>query len=381
MKTTAPTILHLTESLARLGGVETFVNDWVGADANSFAAALLDSQNLLGQSEKKIGLRPNRLCSLAGIRNRTRRFHLQCGTLICHNFAGLISFSDVIAHERLVVCLHTNSADVWPRILRLAPFVDGFIAGGKSLAEKTRKLLGESRIVVAPFESPLDDSFFRARRAKKNGRILVGFAGRLVVDQKRVDRLKEFCQALTDCGVDFRLQITGDGPDKSMLQEMLAPFPVDFLGTLARETLAKTFAGWDFQVITSDYETGPAALLEGMACGVIPIFPEMECQVLDVLGGRFGRLLYPVGKMRDAAARLLTLSRLPPTEMETLRADLRALVAGKTMANHLQSVGNILEEIQAKPAVRREMCFQGSWTDRLPLAVKCRWLGSSDFLK
>ena len=49
--------------------------------------------------------------------------------------------------------------------------------------------------------------------------------GRLVVEQKRVDRLKEFCGALTGRGVDYRLQITGDGPDKAMLVRRLTPFP------------------------------------------------------------------------------------------------------------------------------------------------------------
>ena len=373
-------VLHLVESLSRLGGVETFVNDWVAADENSFAAALLDSQKVLGASVKKIGLRPNRFSSLAAVRNYTRRRHLQCGTLICHNFAGLTSLSDVIAPGRLVVCLHTSSADVWPRIRRLAPFVDGFITGGKSLAEKTREVLGASPVVIAPFASPLDDSFFRVRRPQKNGPILVGFAGRLVVEQKRVDRLKEFCEALGSRGVDFRLQITGEGPDKIMLEKLLAPFPVEFLGMLKRQKMAETFAGWDFQIITSDYETGPASALEGMACGTIPILPEMKCQVTEVLDGKFDRLLYPVGKMQDAAARLQALCGLPPAERDALRSELRALVAGKSMANHLRAIYKTLDEIHAEPSRREKISFAGGWRDYLPFALRCRLPGRDEFL-
>ena len=313
--------------------------------------------------------------------HRTRRLRLQCGTLICHNFAGLTAISDLITHERLVVCLHTNSPDVWPRVLRLAPFVDGFIAGGKSLAEEIKKRLGESPLTIAAFESPLDDSFFRVARARKTGPILVGYSGRLVFEQKRVDRLREFCQALTVRGVDFRLQITGDGPDKAALAGTLAPFPVEFLGLLKRENLAATFAAWDFQVITSDYETGPATAMEGMACGVVPIFPAIECQVADILRGKFDRLVYPVGKMQDAAARLLAAANLPPAEMESLRSKLRELVASKSMASHLQSTRKILEEIYAKPSLRKQICFQASWKDHLPLAVRCRLFAGSEFLK
>jgi len=381
MKMSSATILHVAESLTRLGGVETFVNDWTRADADSSAASLLDSQSVLGGSGKKFGLRPSRFHSLAGIRNHTRSLGLQCGTLICHNFAGLSALSDLMAHERLVVCLHTNSADVWPRVSRLAPFVDGFIAGGKSLAEEIRKTLGESPLTIATFESPLDDSFFRAARVKKAGPILVGYSGRLVIEQKRADRLGEFCQALTARGVDFRLQITGDGPDKAALAGLLAPFPAEFLGMLKRENLAKIFAAWDFQIITSDYETGPATAMEGMACGVVPVFPDIECQITDILRGKFDRLFYPVGNMQDAAARLQASVNLPPAQLESLRQDLRRLVASKSMANHLQSMRKILAEIGAKPSLRKKICYQASWKDHLPLAIRCRLFGGSEFLK
>ena len=381
MNTASPSILHLAESLTRVGGIEAFLNNWTHADANSFAASLLDSQSMLDGSVKKTGLRPNRLYSLAGIRNHARRCHLQCGTLICHNFAGLTALSDLIPHERLVVYVHTNSPDVWPRILRLAPYVDALVACGTILEQEVKKVLGDSPVPIASFESPLDDSFFRAPRVKTSGRILIGYAGRLVIEQKRTDRLREFCQALIARGVDFRLQITGDGPDKAMLSRQLASFPVDFLGLLKWEELAGTFAAWDFQIVTSDYETGPLTAMEGMACGVIPIFPDIPCQAADVLHGGFDRLFYPVGNMMAAAAKLQAAASLPPEQMELLRSDLRRLMAPKSMANHLQATSKILGEIHAKPSLRKKIRFQTCWKDYLPLAVRCRLSGDSEFLK
>ena len=132
--------------------------------------------------------------------------------------------------------LHTNSPDVWPRVLRLAPFVDGFIAGGKNLAEEIQETGWENR--RWPSRHLNRRWMIRSSasaRVRKTGPILVGYSGRLVIEQKRVDRLREFCQALTARGVDFRLQITGDGPDKAALAGTLAPFPAEFLGLLKRE--------------------------------------------------------------------------------------------------------------------------------------------------
>ena len=381
MKTAPPKILHLTESLTRVGGMEVFVNAWLRADADSSAATLLDSQQRLNSLGRQTGLRPNRLYSLSGIRNQAKNLQLRCGTLICHNFAGLSALSDLIAHERLVVYLHTNSPDVWPRVLRLAPYVDAIVACGTILEKEVEQLLRDSPVTVAAFESPLDDAFFRAPRIRKGGQILIGYAGRLVVEQKRVERLKEFCEALTGLGVDFRLQITGDGPDKAMLARRLAPFPVDFLGLLKWEQVPATFAAWDFQIITSDYETGPLTAMEGMACGVIPIFPDIPCQAADVLRGAFDRLFYSVGNMPEAARQLQAAASLAPAQLELLRSDLRRLMAPKSMAYHLQATRKILEEIHAKPSLRRRIHFQSCWKDHLPLAIRCRLSGGSEFLK
>jgi hypothetical protein len=53
----------------------------------------------------------------------------------------------------------------------------------------------------------------------------------------------------------------------------------------------------------------------------------------------------------------------------------------RSMTNNLQAAWRILEGIRAKPSVRRKISFQGSWADYLPLAVRCRWSGNSEFLK
>ena len=381
MKMSSATILHLSESLTRLGGCEIFLNNWLQSDTGSRAAALLDSQRRLDNPESQIGLRPNRLYSLARIRSFVRSRHLQCKTLICHNFAGLTALSDLIECERLVVYLHTNSADVWPRVLRLAPFVDGYVACGNGLAGEVKKLLGESPVTVASFDSPFDDAFFLVQRPPKSGGILIGYAGRLVIEQKRVDRLREFCQALLAQGVDFRLQITGDGPDQARLARLLAPFPVEFLGLLKREDLFGTFAAWDFQIITSDYETGPLTSLEGMACGIVPILPDIDCQAADLVRGRFNHLLYPVGKMAEAANCLRLSASQSPSTMESLRSDLRRLVAPRSMKNNLHEAYKTLAAIHAKPSVRKKFYFQTSWQDLLPMAVRCRLSGGSEFLK
>jgi hypothetical protein len=74
--------------------------------------------------------------------------------------------------------------------------------------------------------------------------------------------------------------------------------------------------------------------------------------------------------MQEVVARLQTLSRLPPAEMEALCSDLRALLTGKSVTNQLQAIRKFLEEIHATPLRRGKIFFQGRWQDHLPFAIR-----------
>lgn len=373
--------LHLSESLSRLGGLENIINHWVSTDGESGAAAILDPPKKNRDSKKLRGLRPNKLYSLMGIRNYTKSQNLRCKTLVCHNFAGVSALSDLIPHERLVVYLHTNSTDVWPNLLRYAPFADGIITSSKDLTERVKSLLGESAMPISSLEYPLDSSFFQARRPKQNQSLLIGYAGRLVTEQKRVERLAAFCQALDGAGVNYLLHIAGDGPSKSDLAKSLAPFPVKFLGPMSHNEMAAVFSQWDFQVITSDYETGPLSALEGMASGVIPIFPKIVCQAADLLMDQFQHLIYPIGDMQDAASRLAAIGNLSVESLSSLRSQLQRLVGDRTIKVFLNSADHILTKIHERPPIGKKIVFRPGWKDFFPLAARCRLEKNSDFLK
>jgi len=85
--------------------------------------------------------------------------------------------------------------------------------------------------------------------------------------------------------------------------------------------------------------------------------------------------------MPEAAARLRAVAGLAPAAIESMRLELRGLMASRSMSQHLRVVRQILDGIWAKPSVRAKMRFQSSWADYLPLAVRCRWTGHSEFLK
>ncbi|MEI9863120.1 MAG: hypothetical protein WDN00_00885 [Limisphaerales bacterium] len=105
------TRLHLTESLNRLGGVETLVKLMVRHDPASAVISLLDYGE--PNDGQLFRLRSNFLTSAVAGRRRVRHPALSADVLIFHNYSGMMLLSSNIAHQRAVLYLHTNSDDVF----------------------------------------------------------------------------------------------------------------------------------------------------------------------------------------------------------------------------------------------------------------------------
>jgi colanic acid/amylovoran biosynthesis glycosyltransferase len=102
----------------------------------------------------------------------------------------------------------------------------------------------------------------------------LAYVGRLADEQKRItDLTRAFCRVTREVpGIEAL--IVGEGPDKSKVERVIAdehndrvtlsePVDVDRVQTLLLER--------DVIVLLSDYEGLPIALMEGMACGCVPI--------------------------------------------------------------------------------------------------------------
>jgi colanic acid/amylovoran biosynthesis glycosyltransferase len=105
-------------------------------------------------------------------------------------------------------------------------------------------------------------------------RLRLAYVGRLADEQKRItDLTRAFCRVTREVpGIEAL--IVGEGPDKSKVERVIAdehndrvtlsePVDVDRVQTLLLER--------DVIVLLSDYEGLPIALMEGMACGCVPI--------------------------------------------------------------------------------------------------------------
>jgi glycogen(starch) synthase len=115
------------------------------------------------------------------------------------------------------------------------------------------------------------------------------FLGRLV-SQKGCELLIKACKNLK---YSFRLNIIGDGPERSSLERMVKDFGlqncIHFLGILTDEPLARTLNRHHIMIIPSIGEEGFGIVaLEGMACG---------CKIIAADAGGLAEAVNGFGKL------------------------------------------------------------------------------------
>jgi glycosyltransferase involved in cell wall biosynthesis len=88
--------------------------------------------------------------------------------------------------------------------------------------------------------------------------------------EKNLSRLLRVARLLTDEGIDFRLDLVGDGPERAMLEALTAELGlagvVHFVGSLQDPSSA--YRTFDLFALSSDTEQMPLAVIEAMATGL-----------------------------------------------------------------------------------------------------------------
>ena len=236
-----------------------------------------------------------------------------------HGMWGMPYLADLDQAARRILMLHGDVPEFQRQLRARADWVDGVLCVSQPLRELTQRSLphlGPNRVGFVPY--PVSPPSQPSAKDFPVGRPLVlGFCGRLIVEQKRVDRLPAFCAQLDRAGLDYRLEFLGDGPERSWLERCFVGGPkFTFHGRKAGEDYWRIVNGWDVIFFTSDYEGTPIALLEAMSVGAIPIYPRIGSGGDAYAQSVRADLLYAPGDFAHVARTLQQLRGLPPARPE-----------------------------------------------------------------
>jgi colanic acid/amylovoran biosynthesis glycosyltransferase len=152
----------------------------------------------------------------------------------------------------------------------------------KELCESRKK----SDIIISriPYGIPVPE-----RRAVYNDNILrLIYAGRLVEPQKRISEVaRALCKVVTEVpGTEAILFGSGSGESvvKDIIQQHGGNLPVKLGGIIGNSELQEQYLNGHIFVLLSDFEGLPIALMEGMACGLVPVCYNMRSGIPELIG-------------------------------------------------------------------------------------------------
>jgi glycosyltransferase involved in cell wall biosynthesis len=295
-----------------------------------------------------------------------------------HTLWGQPYWGDLDPAPRRVLFLHSDVPGLSGKLAARMPGMDAVLAVSDTLLERAREAAptwesGRLFRIHYPVFGP--DSPPRGADGPVGRAIVLGYAGRLSREQKRVERFVELAARLDARGIRWRLEFLGDGDERSALEAALPDRSrVTFHGRRSGEDYWRIVGGWDAIGFTSDYEGTPIALLEAMSRGVVPVHPRLGSGG-DGYAARVDEgLVYSVGDMDGMAGAIGMLASWTGPRWDEARARARALMEPHEGRQYLRTFAAAVEAVVAMPARNKRPGRRwGFPADRLSFA-RWEWL-------
>ena len=215
---------------------------------------------------------------------------------------------------KVIAALHGLAADLLADIAREREGLDGVIATNRLASFLCVQLgaMSADRALYAPCGVDVH-ALGNLAKTPRGGPLRIVWVGRLEQGQKRIGDVVKILSALDLLGVDYRLTLAGDGPERDAFLQSVSPWlsnaKAEYIGALPVGDMgARIYAKADVLCVTSAWETGPITAWEAMAAGVVVVSSRyVGARTEQALRNNENCLLFAVGDCRAAAAQIAML--------------------------------------------------------------------------
>ena len=296
---------------------------------------------------------------------------------------GLPILADLDQSKRRVGVIHSDWPTLEFELQAAANLLDGMLCVSQPLVNRVLESglgFNADRVTLLPYPITTPAQFQKLNSTQDGSfvpqkTLVLGFCGRLVKTQKRVDRLSSVCDALDQLGIPFRLEILGSGPEEQSLKNQLARRSnVLFHGLRQGLDYWRILARWDAILFVSDYEGLPISLLEAMSTGVVPIYPKIHSGGDDYAKNVAEELLFdpaPSSFPVNVANAVQWLASRPANLRIKLRDRAVQSTEPHSLENYFRIFSESLRRLEQLPRLSASR-FQPRphyWSDYLPYAL------------
>jgi len=195
-----------------------------------------------------------------------------------------------------------------------------------------------------------------------DGPLRIAYVGRLVEAAKRIGLLTEtFCRVVQEVP-SIEALIIGDGPERAAVERIVVDSGcgdrVTLTGRIDSSAVQERLLDCHAIVLLSDFEGLPIALVEGMACGLVPVCLDIRSGIPELVEhGKTGLLVQDRG---DGFVRAIGQLRDNPDLWQRLSHAARAKVGrGYSMASVAGQWKQLVERLQQEAGEKHRVQVPG----------------------
>lgn len=216
-------------------------------------------------------------------------FEANLPCVFINNFAGCAFMAAIIVKRKypnllkVISVIHNDNKSLFDAHMLLENYIDKIFCVSNQILIHMQKLYKFDRNKYYFKEQPIEIETGWNRDWNVTCPLRIGYAARLVKQQKRADLLVDLIACLEQRKIDYVFQIAGEGECAAIISEYVETNRIEnkvqLLGRLPKEKMNQFWSQQDVFVNVSEYEGTSLSMLEAMSFGCVPI-------VTDVSGAR-----------------------------------------------------------------------------------------------
>lgn len=180
---------------------------------------------------------------------------------------------------KIVSGIRGGHPEINKRYLAMRDCTDLYVCVNSTIRENMIKLgVDPSKIftMLCPIECP--DKNDRLYSLDKDKPIQIGYAGRIQVDEKRVDLILKMCRELEKHNINYKFELAGEGDFENSVYQFIidnnCQNKISIIGKIDKAEIPDFWRSKDICINLSDHEGRSRTTIEAMANGAVPIVTE-----------------------------------------------------------------------------------------------------------
>lgn len=231
----------------------------------------------------------NRISEQDTIMHMVDLFEENLPCVFVNNFAGCAFMAAIIVKKKypdlvqIISVIHNDNKSLFDAHMMMAGYIDKIFCVSNQIRIHMQELYDFDQDRYFFKEQPIETDLSWTREWNVAQPIRIGYAARLVKQQKRADLLIDLIECLEQKKIDYVFNIAGEGECAEIVSEYIVANQLEekvkLIGRLPKEEMNLFWKNQDVFVNISEYEGTSLSMLEAMSYGCVPV-------VTDVSGAR-----------------------------------------------------------------------------------------------